>query len=268
MTQPFSPSFTNEKVDTGSGNLIPTGSLAWGVLSVRGLKNSQETQGQYADCELTILGGQWEGRKMFPMISSPFDERNKEGGRQMGFAAILHMVEAASLVNINDAASYAPLQALLAKNPDGSPAVDPANAFLRVMSALDGKAVAVKIGIKKDKDGAYPDKNQVSEWLSPNPTRSTHKAYQALAEGRSNMKPVVPGTPQGGAPAPTAGGAFGAAPATQSAAPVAAPAFAPPPPAQAAAPSVGPNAAPPAFLQSASLGQGGQSAPLTDKPPF
>lgn len=260
-TAPFVPNFTDQKVDTGnSSNTMPAGTLGWGVPSVRGVKNSQTTQGEYADVELTVLGGPYEGRKMFLKIANPFDLRNSEKWRQMGFGAVLHMVEAAGLVSAANPAGYEQLNAL-SKG-------DPSAGFLTIMSALDGKAVAWKSRIERDKDKVYPDRDSVADWLSPNPTRSTFKEYQALAEGRINMKPVVPGVPQGAAVAPAP--AFGAPAAPVVAAPAA---FAPAvitPAVAPAAPVVGPNAPAPAFLQANPLmqaAQGGAQAPVI-KPPF
>jgi hypothetical protein len=252
--------FSPEKTDVGSRDLIPAGTLLWFQVGARGIKNSQSTGGEYADLELTVMDSpngshNYGGRKIFTNVMSPYDERVSEAGRGMGFAAVLHMVESAGLVNINDPNSYAPLNTAT---------------FLQVISALDGKAVAAKVSVQKDKGGAYPDKNQIGEWLSPNPTRgSAFKGYQALAEGRHTLRAVAPApAPQqqsfsgfAGAPAPAAqsglqapvaslGGGFGQPPAAG------APQTAPKPPAPQT-PNLGASAQPPAFLGGGQQGGGG-----------
>lgn len=270
--------FTNQKVDTGN-NLMPPGTLAWGVVNVRGLKSSQSTSAEYADIELTILGGPYENRKLFTNVMSPMDERHSEAGRQMGFAAVLHMVESAGLVDLNNADSYAWLNAVT---------------FTDIMAHLDGKAVAFKTRHEKDKSGAYPDRDGVGEWLSPNPVRSgtAFKGYQALAEGKVTMKPSIlnapaqqgplpfgskpahpPVQPNGFVPAgnsplapqPGAGAGQGFVP--PPAAQVPAPGFVPPagaPVVPQQAPSVGPGAPGPAWLGGPGQpnGQGGGNPAL------
>lgn len=178
--------FTNEKVALSSNNL-PANTLAWAVVSVKGIKSSQNTGGELADLELTILGGPYEGRKLFPKIGSPLDDKNSEKYREMGYAAILHMMESAGLVDINNGESYMWLNHVN---------------FTDMMAYLDGKAVAVKTRIEKDKTGTYPDRDGVGEFLSPNPNRSgsAFKGYQALAEGKHSLTPTVPNGPAAGAP--------------------------------------------------------------------
>jgi len=262
--------FSPEKTDVGSRDLIPAGTLLWFQVGARGIKNSQSTGGEYADLELTVMDSpngshNFGGRKIFTKVMSPYDERVSEAGRGMGFAAVLHMVESAGLVNINDPKSYEPLNTAT---------------FLQVISALDGKAVAAKVSIQKDKEGVYPDKNQIGEWLSPNPTRgSAFKGYQALAEGRRALRAVAPapqpqqqsfggfGAPQAGQPQsplqppPAAQGSPFGQPAaqTQAAAPQA-----------PAAPNLGANAQPPAFLGGGQQqpGSGGFPAPTEQDIPF
>lgn len=224
-------SFTNEKVDTGN-SLIPAGTLTWAVVNVRAIKNSQATGAEFADLELTCLGGAYENRKLFTNVMSPQDERHSEAGRQMGFGAILHMVESAGLVDPGNIESYQWLNAV---------------SFTDIMAHLDGKAVAIKTKHEKDKTGAYPDRDGVGEWLSPNPVRTgtAFKGYQALAEGRQTLKPAIPAVPTVAQQGPLP---FGARPA-QAPAQVAS-AFGKPAGAPAAAPAApGPMAQPGGAVQ-------------------
>jgi hypothetical protein len=147
-------------------SLIPTGALAWATLNVRKLKNGQETGGEYADVELT-LHGQYESRKIWPIIMNPIDQRNSEKARQMGMGVLQHACEACGVFDVSNPASYERFN----------------NAtFTDILKSIDGKRVAIKVGIKKG-DNGHQDKNSVSEWLSPNPNSSTAKYWATLQSG-------------------------------------------------------------------------------------
>jgi hypothetical protein len=160
----FSPDTKHESPNS----LIPNGTLAFAMVSVRGLKNSTTTGGEYADLELVLLG-QFEGRRVWPMIANPTDERNSEKWRQMAMASIQHACEACGLFNPANPQSYARF----------------ANAsFIDILTALDGQKVAIKVGIEKGTDG-HQDKNKVAVWLTPNPVSSDSKLWAQLLGGET-----------------------------------------------------------------------------------
>jgi hypothetical protein len=179
----FSPDTKNESPN----NLIPAGTLAFAILSVRKLKNSEATGGEYADLELTLMG-QYEGRKVWPMLANPADAKNNEKWREMAMFAIRHICESSGV--------FSPAQ------PESYNRFAQAT-FTDVLKAIDGRIVAIKIKVEKGKDG-HQDKNAVADWLSPNPNSGSAKSYEALLAGNT-----------GGAsqPAQQTGFSMGAAPA-------------------------------------------------------
>jgi hypothetical protein len=195
MTFNFAP---DTKHATG-GNLMPRGLLHHAVVAIRSLKNSKASNGEYADIELTMVDGPFEGRKVWPMIANPSDERNSEKWREMSIANIQHALEAARVFDPSKPETY-------------NQFAD--KTFSDILLALDGKTVAVKIGIEKGTDG-HQDKNNVAEWLSPNPVSGTNKLYVKLAAGDHGVDTTANTGAAGSAP----GGAgftlgAGAAPAT------------------------------------------------------
>jgi hypothetical protein len=198
-------------------SLIPNGQLAWVVINVRGIKQSQKG-GSYLDVELTIDDNQpYARKKIWEMIGHPFDQNNSEAYRQMGMIAITRILEC-----------------------NGASPDKPGSYSLTDFTALTGKRAAIKIKIENG-TGGYDDKNKVAEWLTPNPASgSGNKDFVKLTQGQFNAQaqPVQTqqpqtgfgfgGQPQGGQPAaqpgfqqapqggfaPTAGAPSHSAPAT------------------------------------------------------
>jgi hypothetical protein len=160
-------SFSPETKYESSSNLMPRGLLHKARLTVRGLKNSQASNGEYADLELVLVDGPFESRRVWPMIANPTDERNSDKWRQMSMGAIQHICEACGIFRADAPDSYNRF----------------ANAtFVDILKEIDGRTVAIKVGVEKGKDG-HQDKNTVAEWLSPNPNSSTAKLWDKLAKG-------------------------------------------------------------------------------------
>lgn len=165
-TNPFSPS-------SGAGSapdLIPHGTLSWAVITVKDKRNSKESNGEYYNLELTLQGGEHEGRKVFEMIPNIYDTNNSEKWRVSGIGAITRIFESSGWFKPAEPASYNAFA--------GKP-------FSDIMLGMDGQRVAVKVKVEKSKDPAYADKNKVGEWLSPNPaSRSGFSDYQKLIGGQ------------------------------------------------------------------------------------
>ena len=81
---------------SGAGSapeLIPNGTLAWALVTVSGAKQSKTSGGTYYPVTLTIIGGEYEGRKVFDMIPDVQDDRNGEKWRKMGITSITRIFE-------------------------------------------------------------------------------------------------------------------------------------------------------------------------------
>ena len=187
---PFSPT-------SGAGSapdLIPNGTLSWAILSVQSKRNSKESNGEYYSVELTLIGGEHEGRKVFDIIPNIYDQNNSEKWRTSGIGAITRIFESSGWFKPSEPASYNAFA--------GKP-------FEAIMQGMDGQPVAIKVKVEKSKDPAYADKNKVGEWLSPNPaSRSGYGDYQKLIGGQQAVQqarvqafaPAQPQAPAAGAP--------------------------------------------------------------------
>ena len=157
---------------SSGSDLIPNGQLAWAILNVRGIKASQ-SGGQYLDVELTLEEGQPYGRKkIWDMIGDPMFAGNSEAYRQMGQVAIARILESGR----------------------GAGPANPGGYVIQSYDQLSSLRVAVKIGIKKG-TGGYEDKNNIAEYLTPNPaSKSGHAGFIKLQAGEH--------APGGAKPAP------------------------------------------------------------------
>lgn len=145
-------------------DLIPAGTLAFGVLNIRPFgppedpnrweTPSQSSDAQYLDCELTISEGPYNKRKIFTKIGT----RGSEKYVNMGRSSIR------SILEVGRNASQANMAGYQIKN----------------YGDLNGLLVAVEV--KVEKGGQYKDKNEVQAWLTPNQESATHKKFQKLVE--------------------------------------------------------------------------------------
>lgn len=151
--------------------LIPHGTLAFAIASVKGSKQSKNTGGTMFNIELTLVGGQHEGRKVFDLVPDITDNRNSEGFIKMGKAKIVQMFETIGFFKPSDPSTYKQF---------GSD-------FNAAMTRLDGNRVAVRIVIEKSKDPAYSDKNKVGDYLSSNPVSGGYRDYVKLIGGQATV---------------------------------------------------------------------------------
>jgi hypothetical protein len=185
-------------------DLIPSGFLCWAMLTFRGMKDSQSSNSRYADIELTVADKQPLARKkLWTKVADPDHGGNSEGYRNMGMASLTRMIEAAGIVNPADAASYERL--------NGKRTED-------ILMLLDGKYVAIRVKVEKGGEG-YEDKNDVGDYLSPNPQGSSFKNFTKLTNGDHGVQigaaAARPGGgfgSTGGSAAPARTGGFGAQP--------------------------------------------------------
>ena len=186
---PFSPN----SGAASAPDLIPAGTLAWATLTVVGKKNSKESNGEYFNVELTLLDGEFAGRKVFEMIPNIYDTNNSEKWRRGAIGSITRIFESSGWFKPSDPASYNAYA--------GKP-------FDAIMLGMDGQRVAIKVKVEKSKDPAYSDKNKVGEWLSPNPASGGYADYQRLIGGQGAVQsarvgafaPAAPSAPAAGAP--------------------------------------------------------------------
>jgi hypothetical protein len=166
---PFSPS-------SGAGSapeLIPDGTLAWAIIKVTQRKNAKESGGEYYNIELTVHGGEYEGRKVFEMIPNFQDSRNSDKWRAMGVTSITRIMESAGFFKVGDPESY---KAFAGKS------------FEMIANFLDGQRCAIKVKVEKNTDPAYADKNKVKEYLSPNPESRSQRDFERLVGGQGAVQ--------------------------------------------------------------------------------
>jgi hypothetical protein len=174
-------------------DLIPRGYLCWAKVTMRGMKTSTTTGSRYAEVELTVADNQpFQRKKIFTKIGDPDYKENSEKYREMGMVSLTRMVEAAQIVNPEDAASY---EKLNGKSCEA------------ILIMLDGKYVAIKVKVEPGSQG-YEDKNDVGEYLTPNAQSGSHKNYVKLTNGD-----------HGSVGEQKKGGGFGGVPATTPTAP-------------------------------------------------
>jgi len=181
-------------VSTGGGDPIPNGALLYVIVNVRGLKPSK-SGGAYLDVELTIDDNQpYARRKIWTMIGDPMNAGNSEAYRQMGMVAISRMLEAGRGAGPNNPGAY----------------------HLGQYTDLSGLRVPIKVREVPAQNG-YDAKNDVGEWLTPNPQAGCAKLFDRLRSGDH-------GLPNKAAPAqaPSGFGGFGS---QQQPTPQAAPGF-------------------------------------------
>lgn len=158
----FSNAPTEQFGDTG---LIPNGTLAKAILHIRAGQHSIEVPSKsnpenfFLDCELTILEGPYARRKVWHRIGV----RGSESWVNQGRAAIRAALEFGR----------------------GASEQNPAGYQINSFADLDGLTVGIKVKIAKG-TGGYSDKNEVAQFLSPNPASSTYKDFQALVSGATS----------------------------------------------------------------------------------
>lgn len=173
--------FTQDSGARMPTDLIPNGVLVWAIVTFRGMKHSQETSGAYGDLEFTVYEGQpFQRKKIWDMVCDPDDTRNSEQWRQGGMASLTRMLESAGFADPNNPDSYTRLNGYTCE---------------QILTALDGKRVAVRVKVEPGKDG-YADKNKIGDFLTPNVKSSGYKNYVKLTAGDHNLPQATP-TPAG-----------------------------------------------------------------------
>jgi hypothetical protein len=119
------------------------------------LTRSKNGDSAYLDCEFIILEGQFARRKIFDKIGIS----GVDNWVNMGKARIRAILESAKNINPKDISEAAVTARKISSFED-----------------LDGLEVIIRIGIKSDKSGSYPDKNRVLSIITPD-----NELYQVYA---------------------------------------------------------------------------------------
>jgi hypothetical protein len=173
-------------------SLIPAGTLAFVQARVQEVKKSQKTGGEYAKLDLIINDGEFQGRHIFCILMNPLDRNNvneanradgKSDGAKMGLIALTRMFEACRIFDPAQPESY--------KRFTGK-------SFQEILTELDGQTVAIKVKVSKGTEG-YEDKNDVAEYLSPNPGSGSAHLWTKLTGGSAAVTEAR-GTAFGAAP--------------------------------------------------------------------
>jgi hypothetical protein len=193
--------FASAPTQQFSGDLVPAGTLAWGIFEVipaninagQVLKSGKSNpSNRYLEAKVKIADGKHAGRVIFDMIGQAGQEQYVAGGA----AAIRHILEVGKGAHPQ-------------KNPAGYQigaglAPDDERAYLD----LNGLKVAIEVDEEPASNG-FKAKNRVKRYLSPNPESDTHAAYARLVAGDTEPKvknpsaSAAPSAPGGGWTAPT-----------------------------------------------------------------
>jgi hypothetical protein len=135
------------------GELIPSGTIAPMVINVRGRKETRAEDGVMLDVEFTIVGGDYDKRKLWDMmmIESSLQSDGRKQAIDITMSRLRGIVESAFGIDPAD---------------DSQEAIDFRDNFLDDYEDIDGLEVLAKIGIEKSDDDKYPDKNRVVAFVT------------------------------------------------------------------------------------------------------
>lgn len=187
----MSMDFTNAPTQNDFSELVPHGTLAKGLLRIKWFNRDQglvETQSKssdarYLDCEITIVEGDFKGRKIFTRIGTA----GSEGYCNMGRAAIRAILECSRNAH-----------------PQNNPQGYLVDGYQQLDNDGEGAYVAFKVKEEPEQNG-YPAKNDIAVFLSPVPESGTKKDWDRLMAGDTK--------PSANTKAPRASGGGGGAPA-------------------------------------------------------
>lgn len=161
--------FNNAPEQSFTGEPIPHGSLARVILRIRPggrgpggwVTENPSTGAAYLDCEFTVAEGPYARRKVWTLIGlkgTKVDEQGRDKWADMGRSLIRAVLESARGIHPKDESP----QAVAARR-------------INSLGDLDGIEFVARIGVEKDRDGQYPDKNKILAAIGPD-----HRDYAAL----------------------------------------------------------------------------------------
>lgn len=151
--------------------LIPDKTIAMVYLSINELKFGKTTGAPYWDMTLEVRNGPYHGRKIFNvMLMCPFGENIDQKTKDFSIVHLTRMLETTGVFVPGQPDTYAKF------DKDTKPG--------EVDILLTGRQYGVVLGVSINKDPNYSDKNNVKEWLTPNPAcKSTFSKWTALKDG-------------------------------------------------------------------------------------
>ena len=170
-------------------SLIPAGTLSFALITFGAAKTSGKGA-VYYPVTLTLMGGQYECRKVFDSLPDLRDPNVSPGWKKMAQGRLVRILETVGLFN--------------PANPESYKAFNTAP-FDEVAKAIDGRRVAIRVSLEKSEDPAYADKNKVGEYLSPNPKSAGYKDFVQLQGGQgavNDARASAFNAPTSSAPAP------------------------------------------------------------------
>jgi len=139
-------------------------------------RQSATTSAKWIECEFTIIGGQFDKRKVWHNIFLDGDKKNANGisvSKEIGLKAIRGMVDSAKGLTPND--------------------VSPEANTLRQISSLEainGMEFCIKIAVEKGTNG-YDDKNKMLA-----PVTANQEGYIGGGNAPAPVQPTVQAQPQ------------------------------------------------------------------------
>lgn len=155
-------------------SLIPAGTLSFALITFGAAKTSGKGA-TYYPVTLTLMGGQYEGRKVFDSLPDLRDPNVSPGWKKMAQGRLIRILETVGLFNPANPASYEAFKTA---------------SFEEVAKAIDGKRVAIRVSLEKSEDPAYADKNKVGEYLSSNQKSAGYKDFVQLQGGQALVNDV------------------------------------------------------------------------------
>ena len=201
----------NDAQEQRSDGLIPEGTYAAIKLALRAggeniagcseddlglFKASLRSDAKYLDCEFTVMSGPHAGRKIFQPLTVVGGKVGEDG--------------VAKAWPITQAVLRAIVDSALGLDPKDMSETAKAKRNVRGFRNLDGLEFFAKIGIERDDNGTYPDKNKIARVVVPGEPQ-----YAALKAGRE----VAPAPSASSAAAPRSAPAQPPRPAWQQDAP-------------------------------------------------
>ena len=172
-------------------SLIPHGTIARAIVYIKPqidgvsipdlaqdaiFRQSATTSAKWIECEFTIIGGQFDKRKVWHNIFLDGDKKNANGisvSKEIGLKAIRGMVDSAKGLTPND--------------------VSPEANTLRQISSLEainGMEFCIKIAVEKGTNG-YDDKNKMLA-----PVTANQEGYIGGGNAPAPVQPTVQAQPQ------------------------------------------------------------------------
>tara|TARA_R110002153_G_scaffold80035_3_gene203899 strand:+ start:2464 stop:3108 length:645 start_codon:yes stop_codon:yes gene_type:complete len=169
--------------DTGNSfNLIPTGTLAMGIIKVSPHKISN-AGGRYYPFEIEVTEGEYASRRIWGNVMDPFFPAGCDEAESLGKPG-----NSEGAVNMGKGI----LQRILELNNGASPDKEGSYNIADISDGMSGMKVAVKIKIKPASNG-YEAKNEIQAFLSPLDGTPNHADYKKLQAGGGSNPPQASG---------------------------------------------------------------------------